>query len=160
MSCQPESFTFPARYTFPARVKTKNSVGFRPSRVWNQPDSHLTRRFLLAMVYLSHVSCSKNFQLLEINIGFWETAHHVTVHLGSKPILVFHWYFLSVVIWFVFWFPLHPIEFCQSARGFPVKRSLYKFGGLLVFLMNCSSNRTTIYTGFVCSFSSAFSKAP
>ena len=61
MSWQPEILTFPAR------VKTENSVGFRPSRVWNQRDSHLTRRFLLAMVYLSHVSCSKNFQLLELS---------------------------------------------------------------------------------------------
>ena len=78
MSSQPEILTFPASVTFPARVKTENSVGFRPSRVWNQRDSHLTRRFLLAMVYLSHVSCSKNFQLLELSsiatrVGpFWQ----------------------------------------------------------------------------------------
>ena len=151
MSWQPEILTFPARVTLPARVKTENSVGFRPSRVWNQRDSHLTRRFLLAMIYLSHVSSSKNSSSQN-----FPQSRHVSVHLGSKPILVLP---VRVVIWFVFCFPLHPIEFYQSARGFPFK-TLYKFGGLLVLLMNCSSNRATIYTGFVCSFSSAFSKAP
>ena len=43
-----------------------------------------------------------------------------------------------------------PVEtYYAGFKFFPVKR-LYKFGGLLVLLLNCSSNRTTIYTGFVC----------
>ena len=133
---------------------SKSGISFKIQ----SPRLILTRRFLLAMVYLSNVSCyvGKIF-----NSQNFPQSRQVSCPVPSRLVCFFFGFLQSYSIntcckTIFLGFPVRSrlTKQVKRGRGFPVKR-LYKFGGQLVLLIvNCSSNRTTIYTGFVCWISS------